>query len=173
MSKLFFQREIPKRSLTCHLGKETLAIGDHYHSILCDLEDQSYQRFDFCENCWQTSAKNEWSQKAKTQWKSIVLAKNVEPQAHQSKDEKALINFKELANKNIESEDEKNQLFMLGLYLARRKFLALRQEIKEGQAIFQLYEEYATEEMFKVQKIDLATINIEAVQSSLADKLTN
>lgn len=152
-------------------GAEALTPGMEYYSILVPEKAKGYQRFDFCLACWEASAKNQFHATAKTAWKAKVASKiEKEDLSSKSRDERALILLKEaLQNKR---ETEWAEVFILALYLARRKILYLRQELlQDDGSVLCIYEEAATEEMLPVRRRSLKHINIADIQSRIAKKL--
>lgn len=165
-----FQIEIPKRSTQCVQGNEMLMPGMEYYSVLFLDDAGKYIRYDYCSSCWIAFAKNQ-SRSTKILWNAKVsLKKDADNLALKSRDEKALDLFKKCLQKS--SQEEWAQLFILALYLARRRILFLRQEIAQENDFFLcLYEEAATEEIFPVLRKSLKQVNIEAIQSQLAEML--
>ena len=180
--KGLFQLEIPRRATTCFKGNEALLPGMDYYSVLtpaalassaqASKEEKKIYRQDFCPLCWEQSAKEETIQQQKSYWKSKVSAKKEEKQLALSRDERALELLKASLHQSYEGVEA--ECFVLALYLARRKIVALRQELKQenGENI-QLYEIHATEEILCVKKIDLSQFSIQNIQIILAEKLKN
>lgn len=166
--KPLFQIEIPRRSSYCARGGETLVPSMEYYSILLENPENGFHRHDFCPNCWENSAKLDFLPKSVSSWKSIVMEKK-EKFIPQNRDEKILYLLKEALTQ--EYEDKHVEVFILALYLARRKKLLLRQELQREDGIFNLYEIADTEEMLCVKKFNLAQIQVEKIQLQLAKKL--
>ncbi len=167
----FFQIEIPKRGGHCTLGHEILSPGMEYYSILLSDDNKGYQRFDYCLACWENSAKEKFNQAAKTAWKAKVASKKeVEDLSTKTRDEKAFDLLKEaLQNPN---EADWAEVFVLALYLARRRILYLRQEIvQDDGSTLCVYEVASTEEMLPIIRKSLLQVNIEEIQLNLAQKL--
>lgn len=164
--------EIPRRNRTCNKAEEPLAPGTIYYSILVE-EGKGYQRQDFCKSCWEKEMREEWVPKASGHWKAQVPAKKNSDAASQKKEERALDLLKEaLANK---VEEEMAEAFILALYLARRKWLILREEIKQSKEHSLLvYEVSETEEMIAVPRPkSLSQIQVGTIQAKLVEKLKN
>jgi hypothetical protein len=162
-----FQIEIPKRSTHCSKGNELLVPGSEYYSTLTLDKEKGYARQDFCLSCWENSEKNG----VQTAWKAKVVTKN-EQGDHSSKtrDEKA-IHLLKGATASF-NEEEWAEVFVLALYLARRRILYLRQELtQEDGSTLCIYEVAATEEMIPVKRKSLMRVNIDEVQSKIAQKL--
>lgn len=168
-----FQLEIPRRSNVCSKGLEGFTPGSEYYSTLVDAGRGEWQRQDFCLVCWEeSSAKQESSKTSITYWKSKVpFKKTVElPPVDRSRDERAL----ELLQQALRSDTEESQAesFVLALYLARRRLIYLRQELKQaGEPSLNFYEVAATEEILCVKKLDPSQLEISKIQQRLAEKL--
>lgn len=163
-----FQIEIPRRSQSCFAGKEIFIPGMDYYSTLEEDESGNWSRRDFCPACWEKFAceeafKNSWSH-----WKSKVgIKKAADLPADRS--ERALILLKEALAKS--AEEDKDEAFVLALFLARNKKLALREEVKHSDgSLYNIYEVIATEEMLAVPKLDLSQLQVAKVQQVLAQK---
>ena len=153
--------EIPSRHLACEGCKEIFSSGMMYNSIL--QIRQSLIRKDYCQKCW-TPEKNEaWD----SHWKSKVPNKKKGKEKNIDKEASALALLRILAKE--EEEESQQKAFILGLYLARKRKLYLRQEL---EAHF-LYEDPAAEEMFGIKKFDPSKLNIEKIQHEIAEKLQN
>ena len=169
----FFQLEIPKRSTNCMEGHEILTPGTEYYSILLLDEEKRFQRFDFCLVCWEISAKKKFLTQAKTSWKATVASKKeIEDLSTKTRDEKAFFLLKDA----LQNQTEENwaEIFVLALYLARRRLLYLRQEIpEEDGSTLCLYEVAATEEILSIKRKSLLNVNIEEIQKKIAQKLSS
>lgn len=166
-----FQIEIPKRSPKCMQGNEPLMPEMEYYSILLSDKEKSYQRYDFCSHCWENFAKTKFHNTFKIAWKAKIATKNeIEDLSNQTRDEKAFYLLKNaLQNPNQEDWAE---IFILALYLARRKILLLRQELsQEDGSTFCIYEVAATEEMLSIKRKSFNGIDISEIQSKIAQKL--
>lgn len=166
-----FQLEIPRRANHCVQGNEGLLPGMEYYSILIPENDKGYQRHDFCLSCWETSGKEKYSHAVKTAWRAKVASKQeVEDLSTKTRDEKAFHLLKEALQKG----DEENwaEIFILALYLARRRILYLRQEIAQpDDSTVCIYEVAATEEMWTIKRRSLTSVDIEQIQEKIAQKL--
>lgn len=166
------QIEIPKRASHCFKGGELLNQGDSYYSaLILGQNEHVYQRQDYCLTCWKECGQS--IPAMASSWKSIVPKKKEKSELPKRRDDRALYLLKE-ALANLEAEGAKEEAFVLSLYLARRRLIAVRQELmKEGKP-FSLYEVAETEEMFCIPKISLSELKIEKVQQELSKKfLTN
>jgi hypothetical protein len=160
-----FQIEIPKRNLLCCDKGERLLPGMEYFSLLLE-EDEKMTRKDFCLTCWnQGSLKNSFSNN-RGYWKSkIEIKKEINPS---SRIDRATLLLKNLMENQKENE---NELFVLVMFLAHARRLALRQELEHEGEKFGLYEILKHEEFVTVKIIPLSHLEIEQIQQSLAAKL--
>lgn len=164
--KPVFQLEIPKRGNQCAQGNEPLTPGMDYYSVLVDDEELGLKRLDYCPACWE-KIKNEV--KARSQWKAKVVAKKEEAPIHLNRDEKIMYLLKE--SMKLDTPEAHAETFVLALFLARRRILYLRQEVKEDDSIMQIYEEAATEDMLTIRKIQLSQLQTDKIQLDVAKKL--
>ncbi len=155
------QIEIPRRSHHCTECKGQLIHGMDYFSALIDGSSNTYERCDYCPNCWETKNNEEG-----IHWKSKVPEKQKMAQEEQfkSRNEKALFLLKESLR-----DGQHIEAFVLALLLSRFKVLAVRQQIEQENMT--LYEVLRTEEMLFVPKVALNSIQVEALQTILAQKL--
>lgn len=156
---------IPRRGFRCVKDQKPFKQGFGYFSVL-EEHKGSYQREDYCEECWEQMAKE---RQGKIFWKAFLEPKAATGTIDGQKDQRALFLLKEMILKG--AEEEKAQLFILALYLARRKKIVLRQQLTEAQAIVQLYEDVETEEILPVPKIPLSQLDIITLQQQLAKRL--
>lgn len=161
-----FQLQIPKRNPLCALGDEALTAGMAYYSL---LSDNGELRKDFCTTCWKKFLKSEDGKSAVRYWKSKVPLKKIKAFLTQDKDAHVFSHFRKM----LETSDSQSEVerFVLSLYLARRRLVALRKEEKQEETIFQIYEVLATEELFSIKKVNLLKAEIEAIQLRIAEKL--
>jgi hypothetical protein len=138
-----------------------------YESILVEDEENksSLTRHDYCKNCWDLSPKD----KITTQWRGKTQNKKIPISDSQDKSARAmeLLRF-DLTCDGFELE---NEVFILALFLARKRQLILRQELPKEGFLYFLYEAPATGEIFTVKKVDLSQLQIEEIQQKLAKKL--
>lgn len=166
-----FQIDIPKRAAACAHHGEVLTPGMEYFSALLPGEIEGvFVRSDFCQNCWDQQSKKKPFNYATSTWKSIVPAKKQESDLPKQRDERAFYLLKEaLASTEANAPEE---AFILALYLARRRLIVLRQELKrKNMPPASLYEVADTEEMLCVPKIDLSHLQVETIQLAIAKKL--
>lgn len=162
-----FQLEIPRRGNVCARGNEPLTPGMEYFSVLVEDPELGLKRVDYCPACWSV-AKNEV--KARSQWKAKVLFKKEEAPIHLNRDERIMYLFKE--SMKADTPESHAETFVLALFLARRRLMYLRQEVKQDDGtIVQIYEDAATEEMYTIRKVDLSQLQISTIQLEVAKKL--
>jgi len=169
-NKIPFQLEIPKRSHTCSSKGETFVPGAEYYSIVLDGDAGLLQRRDFCTGCWENSAKKEWLPEARSNWKSVVPKKAEVPKKVEKNEEHVLELLKEALN--AEGSEAQAEAFLLALYLARKKQIYLRQQLKDANGeLISLYEVAATEEMLCVRRCALSALQMDSIQKRLMDQL--
>ncbi|HEV8051940.1 MAG TPA: hypothetical protein VGP47_05550 [Parachlamydiaceae bacterium] len=166
-----FQIEIPKRASCCVKGGELFLQGEEYYSSLVRVENEEvYQRLDYCPVCWEKTADLQASQHMSSSWKSTVPLKKEASELPKRRDDRALYLLKEVLA-GQESNSSIAEAFVLALYLARRRLVFLRQEVKrEGKLPLCVYEVAETEEMLCVPKLSIADLQVEKVQLDLAKK---
>lgn len=165
--KSLFQVELPRRAPVCAKGNEPLLPQMDYYSTLIKDEEKGFVRQDFCPACWEMFVKQEAVKQGHSYWKSKVLPKKPLVITAQNRDERVF----ELLKESLASEELAAECFVLALYLARRRLIALRQEIKQEDGIALLYEVYDTEEMLCIKKQNLSSLQIETIQQSIAKKI--
>lgn len=159
---------IPRRSRYCSGGQEEFVSDMEYYSILVEDHSSHYLRQDFCPTCWKQIDKS----KNKIFWKSkIPPKKQIQELTNLKKEDQAMELLRDAFDKS--REEENVRIFVLALYLARRKRLIFRKEIEKNGVVYFFYEVAATEEMIYVKKIDLAQSQqkIAALQNELAAQL--
>ena len=175
------QLHIPKRQKQCADQGEPLLPGMEIYSLLLDSGDErQLARRDFCSACW--SAKRlEASARPDSRgyWKSkIEVKKAIEGS---SRIDRAITLLKELL-RSLEFEkgesvneqqflDKEGEVFVLSLFLARAKALALRQEFEKNGLSYQLFEILRNEEFITVKVVRLSHLEIDRLQKSLASQL--
>ena len=166
--KALNQLEIPKRSFQCFLKKESLLPGMEIISLIFEDENQEIGRHDYCTACWQEAHFSE-TEKPETRgyWKSKIEPKKSVIES--SRISRALILLKEML-KSPEADPE--EIFVLSLFLSHARLLALRQEFQEEGCTYQLYEILRQDEFITVKLFSLSATQIEAIQKSLAQKLS-
>ncbi len=164
--KAVFQLEIPRRGNQCAHGNEPMTPGMEYFSVLVEDAELGLKRLDYCPTCWQ-KIKDEI--KPRSQWKAKVVAKKDETPIHLNRDERILYLLKE--SMKLDTPEAHAETFVLALFLARRRLLYLRQEVKEEGQIMQIYEEAATEEMLTIRKMELSQLQTDKIQLEVAKKL--
>lgn len=167
-----FQIEIPKRATCCVKGGEPLLQGAEYYSALVRGEgDEVYHRQDYCHSCWEKhNSDNPDHLHINSSWKSTVPLKKEVSELPKQRDARALYLLKEALH-DQDTSAKIAEAFVLALYLARRRLIYLRQEMKrEGKLPICFYEVAETEEMLCVPKIPLSDLQVETVQLELAKK---
>lgn len=163
------QIQIPRRSKVCMLGQEVFSPGMEYFSLLIENKAEGIERQDFCAVCWNKLSEETEKKTAKKHWKSKVPDKK-QVIVPLNRDEHIL----SLLKNSLEgtTQEDLEMSFVLALYLARKRFMVLRKEIKqENKTIMQFYEIPETEEMIPVQRIELSTLQIEQIQLQIAKNL--
>jgi hypothetical protein len=167
--RTLFKVELPKREACCRKGGEPFAAGDECYSVISEGEGDDFRRDDYCPTCWEAEKID--LETCITHWKAKVPMRESErKECFQTKEEKAL----ELLKTSLQSgeEGDSHQAFILALFLARQKVVALRKEVcQDSGEWLQLYEVLATEEMCCVKKVELSALAVAAIQHSLASKL--
>lgn len=168
--KTSFLIEIPKRAQTCCKCQTPFKGGEEYQTALFEgAQDVPFERCDFCLPCFQKNVKENADSLPLSTWKSVVPMKKEESPLPKQKDDRAMYLLKEALAKNDEQSIE--EAFILALYLARKRILAMRQEVPlENQRKGLVYEVLETEEMLCVPKVPLNELAIEKVQEELAKK---
>lgn len=162
MNRMILQQEIPRRKQTCFVGQEAFETGMEYYSLINEDDAGKWIRRDFCLDCWE-KWKTENLTPHDSHWKSRVQAeKKKMPLDH---NEKALELLREALQKSC-TEDQQ-EAFILALYLARNKKLALRSQDER----WMVYEVLDTEEVLLVPKLNPAALPVEKIQASLTVKL--
>lgn len=167
-NKLAWQIEIPRRNRQCSLGGETFIPGMEYYSIISPSTSEEMQRQDFCLACWQL---NTADSKTLGQWKATVPSAQVEEEdlIAKNRDEQALDLLKKLHISD--AAEDLADAFVLALYLARRRLVYLRQQLRQKQDEVMLYEIAATEEILPIKRIPLSQLQVTLTQQRLADKM--
>jgi hypothetical protein len=162
MIRPLLQQEIPRRKQNCFAGQESFVPGMEYYSLLNEDDAGKWVRRDFCLACWEKFADQK---RDASYWKSKVPEEKKHPKTHADKNERALeLLVTALQDPNT---DTLGEAFILALYLARNKRLALRSQDEDVM----IYEVLATEELLAVPKLDLSSLQIEKIQETLSSKL--
>ncbi len=153
-------QDIPKRSPQCCHCQGAFVKGGELLSVL--LEEFPF-RSDYCISCI------DFAPKELPKWRSRVPQKQKSPYAHLKRDERALALFRDLLK---EPADRWGEIFILAQYLEREKILILRQDGVSTQGIpLSIYEIAATEELFRIPRLDPRALPLEQIQASLAEQL--
>lgn len=160
---------IPRRSQRCTQHQEVLAQGADYYSLIKEDDNGGFIRHDYCSACWESSAKQICLENSTSFWKSKVPIKQEVAPRSQNR-EICAFELLKLALSSNTPEDQADA-FILALYLARKRYLHLRQQLQqEGQTVT-IYEVVETEEMLGVRKMPLSQLQVVTLQIRLAEKL--
>lgn len=167
---MLFQVEIPKRASLCHKGGETLEPSQEYFSTLSEGEEAgTYQRRDYCRACWEAMGNQPELPTGSGSWRSVVPTIKPVSDLPKKRDDRALYLLKEALNQ--QTPESAAEAFVLSLYLARRRLIALRHEMNQPpRGALSIYEVAATEEMLCVPKLSLSELQVEKLQLELAKK---
>lgn len=140
----------------CHSCQKAFKEGSVCHSFL----STEMNRTDYCQECLCLVDLGQFCVSWKSKVKFLQKKKNEEERGQP---------FDLLKEALCSGNDE--EAFVLGLYLAHKRFLILRKEIEEENERFFLYENVATEEILAVRKLDLGSLETAKIQENLAHKL--
>jgi hypothetical protein len=163
---MFLPLEIPRRNALCDKGQEPIKAGMEYYSVLIEDANREWKRLDYCSVCWKNECGDSFLKQAKVQWKSKRQSKE-EVTTGESAD--ALEMLKERLQ--LDTEESRQEAFILALFLARDRQIVLRKEIEEENLLF--YEAFETEEIFPVRKIKLNHLDIVKLKNSIEKKLAS
>ncbi|MFA6915306.1 MAG: hypothetical protein WC222_02835 [Parachlamydiales bacterium] len=151
---------IPRRNARCVGCHQLFNPEQTYYSSILEQLDGTVTRQDHCTACRTSGAECDVAWQGKIPPSATAFVNEA------ARCEKAL----ELLRTFTQSEDpeEKNQAFVLALYLERRKQIVLRKEIWEGTKVATLLYEYLeTGEMLHVPKVALDKIDLTLVAQQL------
>lgn len=159
-----FQIEIPRRSTHCVGCKCSFPPSSDYFSLLTE-DKEGFKRFDYCPSCWEKTAQEgiHWKSKVPDNSNAALEEK------YRNRNEKALALLKDALLMDTPEAD--SEAFILALLLARSKVASLRQEIEQEGKFYNLYEILDTEEILVVPKVNLSSLQIDTLQTDLANKL--
>ncbi len=120
----------------------------------------------FCAGCWEKMQKEKHLPVNRGYWKSKIESKRA---LVSSRVERALVLLRDLLKASPLDEAE---IYVLSLFLAHARQVALRQEYLEGDSTYQLYEILGLEEYFTIKVLNLTSFQIEMIQKSFAGKLS-
>lgn len=160
-----FIEQIPKRAECCTLSEEPFRGGDTYYSVLFEGKE-GYIRHDYHQKVWD-QVKEEATAKGGLCWKgkTPMPEKKDKPQTLKDRLSKAWKIFQTWSEE--EDQNHTHHLYFLAMYLRRQRIFTHR---KEGKT-FDLYEHARSEKMFKIPKIDLTDLQIEAIQKEISEAL--
>lgn len=169
MANPLFQIEIPKRNTQCCRGGEKLVPGMEYYSMLLQEESQPITRRDYCLNCWQHVINEQALAMSQGYWKAKVeMKKGLETHTEKGKMDRALVLLKQLLQ---DPQHDQNEAFVLAIFLAHARRLILRQEREQEGLLYSLYEIAHQDEFVLVKRVNLAQVDAQQIQHSLAKKL--
>ncbi len=162
---------IPKRGLKCLRCGNPFADRCVYHSMVVEnVAAKALDRRDYCDPCAKELLKNPSSDTILSLWKSTHPPAK---EAHQKP-----LHLFAFALALLEEQIAKNdsslfaEMFVLSLYLLRKKILYQRQEVKLSSGVDGLIFEVAeTGKLICVPKVELSSLQIENLQKSIAYKL--
>ncbi|GAB4231233.1 MAG: hypothetical protein Tsb0021_09550 [Chlamydiales bacterium] len=159
---------IPRRKRKCIACEHQFNPGMEYASVLKETEnDHVFSRDDFCLNCW----KEQSVEAAKSYWKAKVPQTKRNPQDPESHLEEVLDLLREEMTKRNDYSDK--VAFVLSLYLTRKKYIILRQEMELAGSEYYLYEVVSTEEMLNIKKCSLNLQEMQEIQEGLTKKIVH
>lgn len=168
--KRYFNIDVPRRHNICAKGEEVLQPGADYFSVITESDENCFSRADYCSDCWKHIDESSKIQEAVTYWKAKVPQKEEVKELYSSKNESAMALLKEFAGSG--DDEERQQAFILALFLARQREIIQRKELKRDDGCEVLiYEVAETEEMIAVDKFSLSSLQIQKVQKALAEKM--
>ncbi len=162
-----FQLDIPKRNGQCAYQGERLLPGMEIYSLLIEEDTQRLVRRDFCSACWkQVRAIEEKQPSARGYWKAKIEKRKMSEGSSRVERVLALLRTLQQA-----SEPQEAEIFVLCLFLAHARQLALRQEFQKEGVTYHLYEILRKEEFVTVKLMNLSQVQTETLQQSLAGQL--
>jgi len=158
---------IPARSRRCCQGREPLGPETPYYTLLQQSENGQFERYDYCEACWTKKRQAQEVAADATFWRGVVPGRKEQVKDQEELGDRVL----ELLRDAVSLEDQADEAFVLGLYLARLRKGAARQELlREGQT-FTLYEIFDTSEVLCVPRVPLSRLQVDALQQRIASQL--
>lgn len=138
--------EIPKRGFACKVCSLAFAAGSTLVSRLCFGDKGVVLRFDECMNCAQTPCDSDFSY-----WKTVMP---LEKKTAKQKTSTA----KELFETLFKSSDQPSKLYLLALYLERRRQLIRRDALKEEGREIILFESLSSGEIYPIYNVAMDEI---------------
>lgn len=162
-----FQLEIPKRNQHCALQGERLLPGMEIISLLSEEDEAGMTRRDYCSECW-TQFQNKMNSaiSSKCYWKSKIEKKQIVETS--SRIDRALHLLRALLQ---EGSGKEGEIFVLCLFLAHARQLALRKEFQDNEVNYHLYEILKNEEFLTIKVVPLSQVEIGVWQRSIAEQL--
>lgn len=162
--------EIPKSSHICSKGSEPLAGSEYYSALFENDEVGCLDRKDFCLNCWKVFIQEEAFSQTKSFWKSRMPEKGPE-KPPKNRQEHVFASLETLLKQD--SDESRRLAYMLTLFLARQRLLALRQEVELDGYKCGLYEILQQGIMLCVKKVNLKELESPDLQLKVAALLTS
>lgn len=134
------QQIIPRRSQLCCKHRGPLSPGSEYISVLVE-EGENLVRRDYCLACFESEKRP-----SESHWRGKIPLK-----PEKKRDPEAVALFREL----VAERNDPARLFLLALYLERKKELVRRPEVKEKNKALLYFELLETGEIFSIQSTPL------------------
>ncbi|CRX38377.1 hypothetical protein [Estrella lausannensis] len=152
--------EIPRRGANCQICGNKFNKGDSLVSCLFQSGGASLVRVDACHGCSGQSAEAP----PLSSWKSIMPGEKKVSMGSRQKDEAAKELFERLQQNPSGKEPS---LYLLALYLERRKVLARRGEVEQEGLAFFLFEMPSSGETYSVPKVEAAAIDLASLDEEI------
>jgi len=161
-----FTIDIPKRQAQCAGKGERFVPEMEIFSLLTEEESKKIVRRDFCATCWPQFQQEAQLPHSRGYWKSKIEKKKKISDA--SRAEQALMLLRLLLNtpEGLEAE-----IFVLCLFLAHARYLALRKEVQKENGVYDVYELLKQNEWITIKRVQVSQLEIDKIQHSLALKL--
>lgn len=156
---------IPKRSPHCIIDGKKWQPEMEYISLVWSTEEQ-WRREDYCCLCWISTQKEKELPQGGCFWKAKISVHN-DLQAHVVIPKKAVELFVELASQ----QEENHLLYILALFLERKKILHKRQELKNARKHYLIFEIPEKEMTFSVKPFPLTEQEIRVLYDELTFRL--
>lgn len=165
-----FSIHIPRRSLWCLVCNKRFADEERIVSTLRE-EHETWVRLDGCVGCLLPPHNEAKMRGAETRWISCQPIKDKLEKKTHDEAESGWALLLEMMEGKISLEEEE-ELFILSLYLMRKKVLVERKGHleKEGRLSI-LYEHLASGQMILIPKLDLGKLQLPLIQGRIKAKL--
>lgn len=152
--------EIPKRNTNCQICGNKFNKGDSLVSYLFQNEGGSLVRVDACAGCSAQDAERA----PLSSWKSIMPGEKKATMGSRQKDEAARELFERMQQNPSGKEPS---LYLLSLYLERRKVLARRGEMEQDSSAFFLFEMPSSGDTYSIPKVDAGVIDLSSLDEEI------